>query len=818
MKNKILILILTLTLFLTMTPFNSSDAYGAEYVKGQSIIAEDQEKASIGLDFPGLDITWLDLGDSHIQSYSQMDTFSEGIFDLNLSDGAICFDTNGKIIAVGDYNGIFEFSDGMAKVYKYIPREEPDTPGRLIGPPGQMEGFIDKEGNEVIPLGMHSNMGDNFHEGFTTIGAYEENKGFINKKGEIVIPQIYKDAGNFSEGLAAVQSVETELWGYIDKEGELVIPMIYEAAKPFREEAAYVVKDGLAGYIDKEGNNIIDFKLIPETDKYVDNSFYDGLAVTQDSSGKYGYINKKGDFVIPAKYKEASPFIGEAAFVLIENHNYPNGYGSSFLINRDDERLTPLWQYGIYAGEYMREDLIRAISTYGPSPRESLIMLNKYGAEVIPSSLDIQYLSSFNEGYALMIAHNDGKTAAGLVKIPENIESYKERKLIRVFIDDKLLELEDTDPIIENSRTLVPMRAIFETLGAEVDWDGTNKTAVATKDGTTISLKIDDNIAYINDEPVELDVPARIKNSRTLVPVRFVAESLNADVTWDDASRAVIIDTASDIAEKEKNQIQNLVKSFGENLKMVSLMAPEDIVKDSLEENYGELVSPALLEKWQNDPVNAPGRVSSSPWPERIDIESVDKLSDSEYEVNGNIIEMTSVEMTSVEMTQGGIAASKPVTLNIKKIEDKWLIDDVTKGEYIDINSSVYNNKEYGFYFTLPESWKGFSIVEDKWEGVSLVDSKENQSGALIYIRHPEWTEETTRQDIPVMIFTMEQWETLNNEEFSVGAAPVLPGKLGENSKYVFALPARYNYSFLTGFEEVEEIIEGKPLQTFEIE
>ena len=815
MKNKILIviLILTLTLLLTMTPFNTADAYGAEYVKGQSIIAEDQEKASIGLDFPGLDITWLDLGDSHIQSYSQNSIFTEGIFNLNITGGTICFDTRGEIIAAGDYNGISGFHDDMAKVYKYIPRDEPYVQGQLMAPPGQVEGFIDKEGNEVIPLGMHRNMGDKFQEGFTTIGGYEENKGFINKKGEIVIPQIYKDAGYFLEGLAAVQSVETGLWGYIDKDGEIVIPMIYESAKSFREEAAYVVKDGLAGYIDKDGNNIIDFKLIPETDKYVDTSFYGGLAVAQDNTGKYGYIDKNGDFVIPAKYKEASPFIGEAAYVLIENHNYPNDYGSSFLINRDDERLTPLWQYGRYAGEYMREGLIRALSTYGPSPRESIVMLNEYGAEVIPSSLNIQYLSSFNEGYALMIAHNDGKTAAGLVKIPENIESYKERKLIRVFIDDKLLELEDTDPIIENSRTLVPMRAIFETLGAEVDWDGTNKTAVVTKDGTTISLKIDDTIAYINDEPVELDVPARIKNSRTLVPVRFVAESLNADVTWDDALRAVLINTVSDIAEKEKNQIQNLVKSFGENLKMVSLMAPEDIVKDSLKENYGEFVSTALLEKWQNDPVNAPGRVSSSPWPERIDIELVEKLSDSEYTVNGNII-----EMTSVEMTQGGISASKPVTLNIEKIEDKWLIDDVIKGEYIDVNSSVYNNKEYGFYFLLPESWKGYSIIEDKWDGVSLVDSKENQSGTLIYIRHPEWTEEAPRQDIPVMIFTMELWESLNNEEFSVGAAPVLPGKLGENSKYVFALPARYNYSFFTGFEEVEEILERNPLQIFEIE
>ena len=190
MKTKLFMVILILTLFLT-TPFSMVDAYGTEFVEGQSIVAEDQVKASRGLTFPGLNITWLDIGESHIQAYSQMDIFSEGIFILRLSDETICFDTNGKIIATGDYDGISGFSDGMAKVYKYIPRDEPDVPGRLIGPPGQMEGFIDNEGNEVIPLGMHNNIGDKFHEGFTTIGGYEENKGYINIIVEIIIPHIY---------------------------------------------------------------------------------------------------------------------------------------------------------------------------------------------------------------------------------------------------------------------------------------------------------------------------------------------------------------------------------------------------------------------------------------------------------------------------------------------------------------------------------------------------------------------------------------------------------------------------------------------------
>ena len=275
----------------------------------------------------------------------------------------------------------------------------------------------------------------------------------------------------------------------------------------------------------------------------------------------------------------------------------------------------------------------------------------------------------------------------------------------------------------------------------------------------------------------------------------------------------ILWDLSGDVSEPETDEqenllIVNLVKSFGEKLKMVSLLAPEDMVKDSIKEYYGEFVSPELLEKWLNDPAKAPGRTISSPWPERIDIISAEKLSDTEYEVKGYII-----EVTSVEMAEGGIAASRPAKFIIRNIDGKWLIDDIKLGDYIDL---VYDNKDYGFYFTLPKSWIGYSVIEGKWEGLSLTESKENQSGPIIYIRHPEWTEKTPRQDIPVMVFTQDQWKSLNNMEFSVGAAPIGPSKLGENTTYVFALPARYNYEFMTGFEEVEEILENNPLQAYE--
>jgi hypothetical protein len=130
---------------------------------------------------------------------------------------------------------------------------------------------------------------------------------------------------------------------------------------------------------------------------------------------------------------------------------------------------------------------------------------------------------------------------------------------------------------------------------------------------------------------------------------------------------------------------------------------------------------------------------------------------------------------------------------------------------------NVYINTKYGFKFNLPISWKGFTIITDQWKGISLENpQKPEETGPIIYIRHPLWTSQNPRQDIPIMIFTLAQWKSLQQEKFAVGAAPMPPSELGGNSKYIFALPARYNYAFPTGFEEVEKILNNKPLEPIE--
>lgn len=113
---------------------------------------------------------------------------------------------------------------------------------------------------------------------------------------------------------------------------------------------------------------------------------------------------------------------------------------------------------------------------------------------------------------------------------------------IKVLIDQKLISFEQPPVIIEGN-TLVPMRAIFEILGATIKWDQENYSVTATKGIQTIELKIGDNKALLNGETIELEVPAQLFNSNTMVPVRFISESLGADVKWDGMTQTVVIST-----------------------------------------------------------------------------------------------------------------------------------------------------------------------------------------------------------------------------------------------------------------------------------
>lgn len=115
------------------------------------------------------------------------------------------------------------------------------------------------------------------------------------------------------------------------------------------------------------------------------------------------------------------------------------------------------------------------------------------------------------------------------------------QKPIQVVLNGAALTF-DTSPTIENDTTLVPFRGIFEALGMEVTWDEATQTVSAWKDGVTLTLTIGSAEADKNGEKIGLlAAPVLSKEGRTLVPVRFIAESLGLTVTWDEATRTVNI-------------------------------------------------------------------------------------------------------------------------------------------------------------------------------------------------------------------------------------------------------------------------------------
>ena len=111
---------------------------------------------------------------------------------------------------------------------------------------------------------------------------------------------------------------------------------------------------------------------------------------------------------------------------------------------------------------------------------------------------------------------------------------------VKVILDGRALNF-DVPPQMVNGRTLVPLRVIFEELGASVDWNENTQTITATKGNTTVSLRIGNNVLTRNSTSVTLDVPAQLINKRTMVPTRAVAEAFGADVKWDSVAQTVFI-------------------------------------------------------------------------------------------------------------------------------------------------------------------------------------------------------------------------------------------------------------------------------------
>ena len=111
---------------------------------------------------------------------------------------------------------------------------------------------------------------------------------------------------------------------------------------------------------------------------------------------------------------------------------------------------------------------------------------------------------------------------------------------IKVAIDDEYVKF-DVPPQSINNRTMVPLRAIFEALGADVEWNNSTRTVTATRDDVVVKATIGKNVIYVDGKEKTMDVAPIAISGRTLVPARFVAEAFGCAVDWDGEEKVVYI-------------------------------------------------------------------------------------------------------------------------------------------------------------------------------------------------------------------------------------------------------------------------------------
>ncbi|MFD1177608.1 stalk domain-containing protein [Paenibacillus puldeungensis] len=143
---------------------------------------------------------------------------------------------------------------------------------------------------------------------------------------------------------------------------------------------------------------------------------------------------------------------------------------------------------------------------------------------------------------------------------------------IAVYLDGKLLQPE-TEPLNVSGTVLVPMRGLFEALGAKLSWNRDSKTVTAAKAGTTLIYRIGEPSAQLNGQALPLSVPGQIVGGYTMVPLRFVSEALGSSVDWDAAAKTVRITS--------ELKYETTVK-WGVNLRSAPNASADSVTKDML--------------------------------------------------------------------------------------------------------------------------------------------------------------------------------------------------------------------------------------------
>jgi hypothetical protein len=135
------------------------------------------------------------------------------------------------------------------------------------------------------------------------------------------------------------------------------------------------------------------------------------------------------------------------------------------------------------------------------------------------------------------------KLRSTLLLLLATLGSAYARPELVVLVDGKPVEFKTARPQVIGGRTVVPLRGVFEAIGAYVEYDPANRIIKAKRNNEVVELKLDDRVAKKNGAEIIMDAKAQIYAGTTMVPLRFISEALGAKVEYDKANNRINITT-----------------------------------------------------------------------------------------------------------------------------------------------------------------------------------------------------------------------------------------------------------------------------------
>ncbi len=380
--------------------------------------------------------------------------------------------------------------------------------------------------------------------------------GFINSRGEEQIPPTFEYVHGFSDGIARICSGSEVSkygtyinckYGFIREDGTVVLPAdTYWYIGDFKNGYA-AGGNGPSQMIDKNGNIRDLGGLVYESN----NGIY---IIVRDAEGRSGVLDMNGNTVLPLDFTTKGLC---GALLIIEGTRLITPTGETIYTAPAGGGLRTLWEdeaapfvkVSVPAGDVEAHTLTGLIRTDGteilPPIYETVSVLGE--GLIYGQTRTENFLFDYN-GNLICTLHGNfpGLCREGLFSLQDfdtMDEIYVKNPLrdVTVLYNGTPILFPDTLPRIESGRTLIPLRAVFEGLEAEVNWEDSTKTVYIDKGDTHIVMPVGASVFTKNGVEIPLDVPAAIENGRTLIPLRAVADALGCTVDWDGSTRTVLI-------------------------------------------------------------------------------------------------------------------------------------------------------------------------------------------------------------------------------------------------------------------------------------